>query len=422
MEDEDAKREITMTDNVLQGMRIVVDAFRLISVSLDLDETLKGILDSLKSLIDYDAAGIYVIEPDSGRLRSHIVRGYPEDVSKFEPISKGEGVIGQVLEVSAPVLIADVRSDPNYIEARSSTRSEIAAPIVGSGGRIIGVLNLESDSENAYGPIQLQLLMLFASGVAVAIEKATLHAEMMEKRRLESELAVARQVMAGLMPRATPRIEGFDIVAVNEPWYEVGGDYYDFIPIDDERWGIGIADVIGKGVPAALLVSGLRASLHSLARNELALRSIFNKANQFFRESAGDGQFVTLFYAELDVEARRMIYINAGHQPPLLLRRGGAVELLQGGGPLLGPVESPHYLEHFAQLESGDVLALYTDGITEAMDDKGNEYGRERLIQAISRARQGGAAAIVRAVVEDVKQFSQPEIADDRTLVVIKAL
>ena len=319
---------------MLRGMKGLVDALRVGSVSLDLEETLQAILDGLKSMIDYDAAAIYLIRPESGQLRSQIVRGYPEEVVSFDPIPKGKDVIGRVLQAGSPILISDVTVDRSYVEARRSTRSEMATPILGSNGNLIGVLNLESDRTAAYDLIALELLTLFASGVAVAIEKATLHAELMTKRRLESELAMARRVMENLLPRITPQIPGLEIAALNQPWSEIGGDYYDFVPIDSERWGIAIGDVAGKGASAALLVSALRASLHSLARNELALRSIFRKAHRFFRGSFAEGEFVTLFYAEMDVKLGRLIYINAGHPPPLLIHKcGAASELLENGGP-----------------------------------------------------------------------------------------
>jgi sigma-B regulation protein RsbU (phosphoserine phosphatase) len=412
--------EVLNTD-MLRGMKSLVDALRVGSVSLDLEETLKAILDGLKSIIDYDAAAIYLVEPGSGQLRSQIVRGYPDEVLKFEPIPKGKGVIGRVLEAGSPVLISDVAVDPNHVEARWSRRSEMATPIVGSSENLIGVLNLESDRTEAYDPIALELLTLFASGVAVAIEKATLHAELMKKRRLESELAMARRVMENLLPRKTPQIAGLDIAALNQPWSEIGGDYYDFIPIDSERWGIAIGDVAGKGASAALLVSALRASLHSLARNELALRSIFRKAHRFFQESFADGDFVTLFYAEMDVSVGRLIYINAGHPPPLLIHQNGAIEFLENGGLPLGLLEADRYGEGVADFGEGDALVLYTDGISEALNASDEPYGRERLVAAISRLISENAASVSKAVMEDVEHFSESQISDDRTLVVLKS-
>lgn len=412
---------LQLSEETLKGVRTVIDAFRLVSVSLDLNETLNAILDALKSLIDYDAAGIYVVEPETGKLRSYIVRGYPDDVSMREPIPKGEGIVGSVVDSGKPVVISDVKADPRYAKARASTRCEMAVPITGSEGRLIGVLNLESDREGHYGAVSVEVVTLFASGAAVAIEKATLHGELMEKRRLASEIEIAKSVMQGLLPRSVPRIEGFDIAVAGDPCYEVGGDYHDFIPIDRERWGIAIADVAGKGVPAALLVSGLRASLHSLARNEFSLRSIFNKANGFFWESRSDGEFVTLFYAEMDVKARRLIYINAGHVPPILIRKDGRRELLESSGPPIGAIDGPRYLEEFIQLSKGDVLVLYTDGLPEAATDAGLEFGVSGIAEVVTRKREAGAGEICREVMSEVERVSGAKPADDRTLVVIKS-
>jgi sigma-B regulation protein RsbU (phosphoserine phosphatase) len=242
----------------------------------------------------------------------------------------------------------------------------------------------------------------------------------MKKRRLESELAMARRVMENLLPRKIPHIAGFDIAALNEPWSEIGGDYYDFLRIDPERWGLAIGDVVGKGASAALLVSALRASLHSLARNELALRSIFRKAHRFFQESFAEGDFATLFYAEMDLAVGRLIYINAGHPPPLLIRKNGAMESLENGGLPLGLLEADRYAEGVVDFDEGDALVLYTDGISEALNAEDEPYGRERLIAAISRSISRSAASISKSVMEDVEHFSGSQISDDQTLVVLR--
>jgi sigma-B regulation protein RsbU (phosphoserine phosphatase) len=414
-----SSEEVRINGDSLRGVQTAVEVFRVLSVSLDLDQTLNAVLDGLESLIDYDAAGIYVIDPASGSLRARVARGYSEGGG---PVGGAEGVVERILELGAPILSPDVATDPEYVQSRDLTRSEVAVPLLGSGGRVIGALNLESNRQNEYDAVSLELVTLFAVGAAVAIEKATLHAELMEKRRLESELEVARSVMEGLLPRELPRLEGFEVAVLHNPSRQVGGDYYDFIPIDDERWVITVADVMGKGAPAALLASALRASLHSLARNELALRSVLNKANRFFRESSREGTFATLFYAELDVKARRLMYINAGHPPALIVRKDGECEQLSCSGPPIGVIETPHYLEEFAALAPGDVIVVYTDGVTDAMNDAEQEFGLERLADAVAGARGEGAADIRRAAVEALATFNGTRFSDDLTLLVIKAM
>lgn len=227
--------------------------------------------------------------------------------------------------------------------------------------------------------------------------------------------------MADLLPRRTPTLAGFDIAGAHETSREVGGDYYEFIPLGDDRWGIAIADVVGKGVAAALLVAAVRASLFALVSHELAQRVILRRANRFFHESVEDGKFVTLFYSVLDVPSRRLIYVNAGHPPPVILRHNGDVELMEEGGVPLGLFEDPHYREGFAHLGQGDVLALYTDGITEAADAQDEPYGLDRLKTALHPVRAGSAAEMCEAVLSDVRHHASASLQDDQTLVVLKA-
>jgi serine phosphatase RsbU (regulator of sigma subunit) len=239
--------------------------------------------------------------------------------------------------------------------------------------------------------------------------------------RPDHELHLARRVMQGLLPASTPALDGFDIATFHEWSSDVGGDYYDFIPLGDQRWGVVVADVEGKGMAAALLVSAIRASLISLAGLELALRAIFRRANRFFHDSTKDGRYVTVFYAVLDVPQRRLIYVNAGHLPAILVRTDGRLERLEEGGVPLGLFEDSRYYEGFVRLNAGDVLTLYTDGITDAADAGGEPYGFGRLAQILQDSRAGTAATIRDAVVGDVRRFATDRMSDDETLVVIKA-
>jgi sigma-B regulation protein RsbU (phosphoserine phosphatase) len=238
---------------------------------------------------------------------------------------------------------------------------------------------------------------------------------------LDHELAVARRVMADLLPRRTPELPGFEVAGRHETSHEVGGDYYEFIPLGDSRWGIAIADVVGKGVAAALLVAAVRASLFALVTHELAQRAILRRANRFFRDSVEAGKYVTLFYGVLDAPSRRFIYVNAGHPPPIVCRRNGDVELLEEGGMPLGLFDDPHYREGFSQVEPGDVLALYTDGLTEATSRAEEPYGLDRLIALLQRHRNEPADAICSHVVREVRAFAGPRPQDDQTLVVLKS-
>ncbi len=420
---DDRERSVGPPLLVEERLHTLIHTFRLVSVSLDLGEILQGILRAVQQLIPYDAAGVFIFDPSTGLLHGYETVGYPEDLARAGPLHCCEGIVGHVLQTSRGRVVPDVTVDPYYVRAREETRSELAAPLIGSGGKTIGVINLESDIPNAYSEADLELLTLFASLVAIAIEKANLHREMLEKRRLESELRIARQVMEALMPARAPVVRNFEIFGRMIPSAEVGGDYYDFIDVADGRLGIVIADVSGKGVPAALIMATFRASLHALLGNDFALRAVFSRLNRLLLESTHDRHFVTAFYGELDAEGRRMFYLNAGHNPPLFIREGEPVRLLSTGGIPLGVLKNAAFSEDIVYFMPGDSLILYTDGITEAENAEGEPYGVHRLEQVVRRHLRRSASELCDAIIEDVRQHVDSETrSDDLTIVVVRAV
>ena len=408
------------TDTV-RAARVMVDAFRLPTTSHDADGALSGILDGLAELVRVDASAVYIVDRKGRRLWRSMARGCdalpePRITAPFE----GQGPIGSVLASGRPLhLTGDA---PQVSERRACARSRLLVPIRGTNDRVLGVLDVWSDDPEGYAPEAAELLTTYGLAVAGAIEGARLQAEVSRKRRMDVDLELARQVMEELLPNNAPALSGFDIAGSHATSREVGGDYYEFIPLGDDRWGIVIADVVGKGISAALLVSAIRASIYALVGHDLAVRSILRRANRFFNESVESGKFVTLFYGVLDVRHRRLLYSNAGHVPPVLLRRGGGVELLEDGGVPLGLFPAPRYVDGYAILHEGDVLVLYTDGVVEAMDRDERPYGLDRFVAMLARARDGGAADMCGVVMDDVRQHLAGSYTDDCSLVVLKAV
>jgi sigma-B regulation protein RsbU (phosphoserine phosphatase) len=401
----------------------LLNVFRLVNVSLDLEEILHGILSAVRLLIEYDAGGIYVFDPPTKSLRGYQLVGYQPPLVEIGPKHCNKGIIGHVMETGRGVVVPDVTRDPHYFKARDETQSELAAPLIGSGGRTIGVINLESDTRDAYSEADLELSSVFASLVAIGIEKANLHHELLEKRRLESELRIARQVMEALMSDRAPSLKNFEIAGRSIPSAEVGGDYFDFIDVAGGRTGLVIADVSGKGIPAALIMATFRAYLHALLGNDFALRAVFTRLNNLLIESTEDRHFVTAFYGELDNEGRRMFYLNAGHNPPLLIRHGQATKLLSTGGVPLGVLVKATYSEDIVYFSPGDVLVLYTDGVTEAENGFGDPYGLHRLEKVIRRNLDVSAHDLCQVVVDDVRDYASPDArTDDLTLMMVRAL
>src|SRR6476620_12003066 len=419
---------LTTTDK----RRMLLEITKKISRSLDLQEVLNLVMDTLDSLIPYDAAGIFVVKcADKSQVaegeepcvfQAEAVRGYDIDELTNLHLKLGEGLIGQVALTAEPITSPDVRKNPNYINARSETRSEMVAPII-SNTEVIGVFDLESDELNAYSEDDLQVLALLASQVAIIIEKVMLHEQLIEKKRLEGQLEVARQVQLELLPARDPQLDGYDISAYNFPTEEVSGHYYDWVQIFEDQIGLVIADVSGKGVPAALLMAFLRASLRAATHIGYSPHISMANVNYLLWESIERNQFVTAFYGILDVTNKTLTYTNAGHNPPILLKQNGDFKFIDRGSIPLGMFRDTRYHEYYLTIEPGEMLVLYTDGVTEAQNPKGEEYGRDRLARAVTANRGLNARDLIAALHKEVVDWTDGKGAtDDVTFFVIKAL
>jgi sigma-B regulation protein RsbU (phosphoserine phosphatase) len=298
----------------------------------------------------------------------------------------------------------------------------MVAPII-SNDEVIGVFDLESDELNAYSDDDLQVLTLLASQVAIIIEKVMLHEQLIEKKRLQGQLEVARQVQLELLPQNDPELPGFDISAYNFPTEEVSGDYYDWVRIYDDQIGLVIADVAGKGIPAALLMVFLRASLRAATHIGYATHISMAKVNFLLWESIERNQFITAFYGILDASNRTLHYSNAGHNPPLLIDAQGAARFIEWGEQPLGMFRDTRYHEHYHTFRPGEILVLYTDGVTEALSPNGEEFGRDRLITAVKRGSTLSARELIASMQRDVYQWTDGVgLTDDATFFVIKAV
>lgn len=412
---------------VVDKLRMLLDITQTISRSLDLDEVINLVMDTLGSLLPYSAAGIYLIEDDEKGespyiFKSKTIRGYDISFELVEPrLRLGEGFIGSVAQNGKPIICADVTKDSRYYQAREQTRSEMVAPII-SNDKVIGVFDLESNEINAYTDDDLSVLTLLASHVAIIIEKAELHEQLVEKKRIQAQLEVARQVQLELLPDHDPKLKGFDISAYVFPTEEVSGDYYDWVKIFDDQIGVIIADAAGKGIPAALLVAFLRASLRSSVQTGYAPHIALSKVNNLLWDSVESHQFVTALYGILDATNKTFVYSNAGHNPPLVINPNGEYKFVEYGDLPLGMFRSMRYHQHFVRLEKGQVLVLYTDGITEAAKTDGEEFGRERLAKLVLDGIELSAKDMIDFIRKGVQEFTDRKfLDDDGTLFIIKS-
>jgi sigma-B regulation protein RsbU (phosphoserine phosphatase) len=335
-------------------------------------------------------------------------------------LRRGEGIIGHVIATGQTVIAADVRLDPHYVQGRVGTQSEIAVPIV-SGGAVIGALNLESSTLDAFSEADVEYLEFFAVAAAISIEKAVVHRELIEKQRIEQQLHIAKQVQTALLPAADPVLPGYDIAGTNVPTWEIGGDYFDYLPQPDGRLGLAVADVSGKGVPAALIMATFRAALRAQRVRGLPLDGIADRLNRIMRDSMDTSRFVTAFYGLLDPASGELGFANCGHNPPILLRGDGGREALPSGGPALGMWNEARFSPGSVTLRPGDVLVLYTDGVVEVMNPSGEMFGLDRLERAVRAARGAAARAGVDAVIDATRAFAGRDgYDDDFTLVIVR--
>ena len=429
---EQVREAVAQGLTTIDKLRMLLDITQKISRSLDLQEVLNQVMDTLDSLIPYDAAGIFVLQcvdpasvPEGEEpctFKSEAVRGYDIDELSDLHLKLGEGFIGHVAMTAEPIISPDVRENPVYVNARDRTRSEMVAPII-SNDEVIGVFDLESDQLDAYSKDDLDVLMLLAAQVAIIIEKVMLHEQMIEKKRLEGQLEVARQVQLELLPSGDPQLSGYDISAYNFPTEEVSGDYYDWVSIYDDQIAIVIADVSGKGVPAALLMAFLRASLRAATHIGYSTHISMAKVNYLLWESIERNQYVTAFYGILDGPNRTLAYSNAGHTPSLLVHANGSHRYIDRGNVPLGMFRDTRYHEYYLSFDPGDLLVLYTDGVTEATNPSGEEFGRERLAEAVKAHSNLTARDLITSLQREVLNWTDGlGAADDVTFFVIKAL
>jgi sigma-B regulation protein RsbU (phosphoserine phosphatase) len=293
---------------------------------------------------------------------------------------------------------------------------------VSTGATVRGLLAVgERVSGAPFSEEDRDFAQTLARQAAAALESVRLHRVQLEKQRQDKELQIAREIQQSLFPPRTPSIAGFEVAARSRACYQVGGDYYDFIPLPNGRWGLIIADVSGKGTPASILMASVHASLRALA-GTAAPEQMMERVNAFLYESTQANKYVTLFYAELDPATRRLVYVNAGHVPPYFLRRDAPPRRLTAGGPVLGLLEDVHYDVAEIELQGGDIVAMVTDGATEALSAEDHELGDERLVQAVAAAGASAEQQIQRLIDAVDAWTDERGCTDDLTALVLRAV
>jgi phosphoserine phosphatase RsbU/P len=409
--------------------RLLLKLSQEIGRSLDLEDVLRYLLESVRATVSYDAGGVFVLnrrvplglETGERVIAGMATVGFDDTPRDEDPMLRhGKGIIGHVIWSGQAVVAPDVAVDSHYVAGRAATRSEIAVPIV-SEGEVIGALNLESDTVDAFTDNDVEFLEFFAVAAAIFIEKAILHREIVEKHRIDQQLRIAREVQAALLPATDPVVTGWDIAGTNVPSWEIGGDYYDYLRQPDGSLGLAIADVSGKGVPAALIMATFRAALRAQQPRSASIEQIAARLNRILLDSMDASRFVTAVFGLLDTHEGVFSYVNCGHIPPLVLRASRPADVLPSGGPALGMWAGAPFECQRVTIAAGDSLVLYTDGVVEVMNAVEEQFGVERLEDVLRANRDEPARGMVQAVVDATRSFAGRQIyEDDFTIVVLK--
>jgi phosphoserine phosphatase RsbU/P len=393
-------------------------AAQKISSILDLDRLIDKVVNDVARSFGCVEADIYLHD----EARRELVLACAHGCAGCDVCGKGhslkigkEGMVGYVAGTGQMRYAPDVRKDPYYIGCAECTLSEVAIPLHVD-GKLIGVFTASHPELDAFPSEQLRLLQALCSYVAVAVHNARrFQQERSERQEMSREANEARKIQQALLPRSSPYIPGFAISGLSTPAGAVGGDWYDFIPFDDGRWGLVLADVSGKGTAAALLMSATRGMLRSLA-TACCPSEVLNKLNQLLVNDFPSGRFVTMLYAILDPVTRTLTFSSAGHLRPLLIENSHAHFLNTERGLPLG-IGSGDYSEAQVHLGQGARLLFYSDGITEATNPEDDEYGAERLEEHF---RKSDASA--ESILADVRLFADGAgLHDDATVILVKA-
>ena len=389
-----------------------------------LEDTLKMTIDLVFQAIPAERGFLFLKE--NGELTCKIARGVNEAaLPSASQVQLSRSITNKVLSEGSSVLTSDAMHDPRFQAQHSvvlsQIRSVMAVPLA-SGEEIFGMVYVDNPFNNRFTEEDLKVLTTIASVASIKIENDRLLDERLEKRRMEEELKVASEIQMRLQPFSPPKLEGWDMTGVSFPCREIGGDYYDFIHRKrDTHLIVAVGDVSGKGTGAALLMSSLHAAVRAQSQTRASISEVMGEINQYIFENSPSNKFLTLFYGDLDPETGTLMYSNGGHNAPMFVRRSGDVERLDKGGLPIGMMQGVAYQEASVAFDRGDVLVIYSDGITESINEREEEFDEERLIEVVKDNLGRSASGVRDRIDEALSRFvGTTAPVDDMTLMIIK--
>lgn len=409
----------------VQDLETILEVSRAITAEKDLDRLLSIITDASTKILRADRSSLFILDDHRNELWTRIAQGLD---TKEIRVPVGRGIVGYVAETKQVVNIPDAYSDPRFnqdVDKRTGyrTRTILCVPLLTYENKVMGVIQVLNKQGEAFDDYDVSLLMALGSHAAIALDNERLVQHYLDKQKLKQALEIAREIQQALIPKSAPESSAFDVRGLSIAADETGGDFYDYLPLPGGKIGLVVADVVGHGIGAALLMATARAFLRALGLTEHDPAKVLFSLNNLLARDLDSGRFVTLLYGILDPETRTLVYSSAGHDSPTLYRASSDdfVELDSTGLPLgiMADMDFPN--ADPIRLGPGDILALTTDGVWEAPNAAGEAFGRERMKEAMRGARGRDAQAVVTGVHDALMGFlGEVKPKDDVTLVVVK--
>src|ERR1700723_499238 len=413
-------RLYTRTTRQARTLVLLNEIARELTSILNVDELLRRIAELLRRLIDYQMFSILLLDPAGEKLQHRFSQRFQENIQLKHEIPLGKGVIGYAAQHKQAVLVPDVSKDPRYIQGNPETRSELAVPLVYK-DKVIGVLDLEHTRRGFFTDDHKRTVTTLAAQVAIAIENAQLYEQIArQEKRLERDLAMARQLQFRLLPPTLPKLAHLDIAAKFVPARAIGGDLYDFVSYSMSRTALVVGDVSGKGAPAAIYAALVSGILRSHAPIEPGPAEMLSAVNLSLAERRIAAQFVSIIYAVWDDERRSLLVANSGLPRPIYCHEG-KIEFIDATGLPLGLFDEAEYDELSFKAKPGDLFVFYSDGILDARNRHGHSFGQERVEAIVAGCATKSAECVVNEIFKAVTEHAEGvDTFDDQTVVAIK--
>jgi serine phosphatase RsbU (regulator of sigma subunit) len=412
------KRQIERDEQIYQLTTLVAGKFSL-------QEVLEKLAEAAVKITGVKACSIRLLDEEAGDLKMRSTYGLSEEYRSKGIVSKDDTVVKAAF-AGKVVVLDDMRVDDRVKYKEATIKEGLVSQLTVAmefRGRAIGVLRLYSPKPKRFDEDNIGVARAVASQCAVAITNARLYAEAIEGSRIAQQMRLAGVIQRRMIPKIAPLIPGLDIAATYIPCFDVGGDFYDFLKVDDTRLIVAISDVIGKGIPAALMMSCFRGAVRAYANTECsreALQETVNRLNRMACSECGSGEFISLFYAIIDAEEMTITYSNCGHEPAALIR-DGEITALEKGGFVLGVQKEAEYEIGAVRLKNGDCLLFFTDGLIDAANFDGEFWGRERMLKTARDFTTASAEQMVKNMLMYRRRFvGLARQIDDTSVIVVK--